>query len=65
MKVKVLNTFRDKNDHVTTYNSGTIMEVNDEARVKDLISRGLVKEFKGNQKATVVLGDASETSDKD
>lgn len=65
MKVKVLNTFRDKNDHVTMYNSGSILEVNDEARAKDLISRGLVKEFKGNQKATAVLGEAPESSEKD
>lgn len=65
MKVKVLNTFRDKYDHVTMHNSGTILEVNDEARVKDLISRGLVKEFKGNQKATAVLGEAPEPAEKD
>lgn len=55
MKVKVLNKFRDKYDHVTTYTPGMILDVKDEARAKDLTDRGLVKEFKGNQKATAVL----------
>lgn len=56
MKVKVLETFRDKNDHVTLYEKGSVIEVNDEARAKDLVSRKLVKEFRGNQKASAVLG---------
>ena len=55
MKVKVLTVFRDKNDHVTVYEPGMILEVKDEARANDLIERGLVKKFGGNQKAAAVL----------
>lgn len=55
MKVKVIDTFRDKYDHVTIYEKGTILEVQDENRAKSLIDRQLVKEFKGNQKAAVTL----------
>lgn len=55
MKVKVLEAFRDKNDHVTMYEKGTILEVQDADRAKSLIDRGLAKEFKGNQKAALTL----------
>lgn len=55
MKVKVIKKFRDKIDHVTEYAKGTILEVQDEERAKSLIDRGLTKEFKGNQKAAVIL----------
>lgn len=55
MKVKVIDTFRDKYDHVTIYEKGTILEVQDENRAKSLIDRQLAKEFKGNQKAAVTL----------
>lgn len=54
-KVKVLETFRDKHDHVTLYEKGTILEVQDEERAQSLIDRNLAKEFKGNQKAAVTL----------
>lgn len=55
MKVKVLKIFRDKHDHVTMYQEGTILEVQDEKRAKSLVDRGLAKEFKGNQKAAMIL----------
>lgn len=61
MKVKVLKLFRDKNDHVTLYEPGMILEVKDEARANDLIERGLVKKFGGNQKAAAVLETADDT----
>lgn len=57
MKIKVIQTFRDKNDHVTMYEKGTILEVQDEKRAQSLIDRNLAKEFKGNQRATAVLGE--------
>ncbi len=57
MKVKVIENFRDKHDHVTIYESGTILEVQDEERAKSLIDRKLAKEFKGNQKAAFVLSE--------
>lgn len=55
MKVKVIKTFRDKHDHVTMYEKGTILEVQDEERAQSLIDRNLAKEFKGNQKAALTL----------
>ena len=65
MKVKVTNTFRDKNDHVTMYEKGTILDVQDEKRAQSLIDRNLAKEFKGNQKAAVVLSEKQENSGGD
>lgn len=59
MKVKVLEAFRDKNDHVTMYEKGTILEVQDEKRAQSLIDRGLAKEFKGGQRADRVLSEPS------
>ncbi len=55
MKVKVIDVFRDKHDHETIYEKGTILEVQDEERAKSLIERGLAKEFRGNQKAVLTL----------
>lgn len=55
MKVKVLEKFRDKHDHVTVYEKGTILEVQDVERAQSLIDRNLAKEFKGNQKAVLTL----------
>jgi hypothetical protein len=60
MKVKVIETFRDKNDHVTMYEKGVILDVQDEKRAQSLIDRNLAKEFKGNQKASVVLSEKQE-----
>ena len=65
MKVKVTNTFRDKNDHVTMYEKGTILDVQDEKRAQSLIDRNLAKEFKGNQQAAVVLSEKQENSGGD
>ena len=56
MKVIVKKTFRDKDDHVTEYGPGTVLEVKDEARARSLVERGLCAEFKGNKKAAAVLG---------
>ncbi len=56
MKVKVKETFRDRDDHVTEYKPGMVLEVKDEARAKSLLERGLATEFKGNKAAEAVLG---------
>jgi hypothetical protein len=60
MKFKVVEKFRDKHDHVTEYEQGVILDVQDEARAADLVSRGLVKEFKGNKKAEIILEPVAE-----
>ncbi len=57
MKLIVKNTFRDKTDHVTVYEPGTILEVQDKERAVDLVKRGLCAEYKGKKAATVTLGD--------
>ena len=57
MKLNVKNTFRDKTDHVTVYEPGTILEVQDKERAVDLVKRGLCAEYKGKKAATVTLGD--------
>ena len=57
MKLIVKNTFRDKTDHVTVYEQGTILEVKDKERAGDLVKRGLCAEYKGKKAATVTLGD--------
>lgn len=45
MKVKVLSKFVDKNDFSKTYNQGDIIDNFDEARITDLVSRGLVEAY--------------------
>ena len=57
MKLKVVKTFRDKTDHVTVYEPGTILAVTDKKRASDLVKRGLCKEFKGKDAASVTLGE--------
>lgn len=57
MKLIVKNAFRDKEDHVTVYEPGTILEVKDNERAADLVKRGLCAEYKGKKAATVTLGD--------
>lgn len=57
MKLIVKNTFRDKTDHVTVYEPGTILEVKDNERVNDLVKRELCAEYKGKKAATVTLGE--------
>ena len=56
MKLVVKNIFRDKNDHVTVYEPGTILEVKDKDRAADLVRRGLCTEYKGKKAAAVTLG---------
>lgn len=46
MKVKVICVFRDKYTH-RLYNPGEVIEVEDEARVADLVSRELVEPVEG------------------
>lgn len=41
MKLNVLKTFRDRNDGVTVYHPGEVIDIEDEMRVEDLIRRGL------------------------
>ena len=57
MKLVVKNTFRDKTDHVTVYEQGTILEVKDKERGVDLVKRDLCSEYKGKKVATVTLGE--------
>lgn len=63
MKLKVINAFCDKIDHVTIYEPGTILEVKDVERAQDLITRELCKEFKGKTAPTFVLGDQESESE--
>ena len=63
MKLKVINAFCDKIDHVTVYEPGTILEVKDVERAQDLIIRELCKEFKGKTAPTFVLGDQESESE--
>ncbi len=56
MRLIVKNVFRDKEDHVTVYEPGTILDVNDEKRAADLVKRGLCSEYKGEADASFTLG---------
>lgn len=58
MKLTVRKTFRDKTDHVTVYEPGTILDVKDKERATDLVERGLCAEYNGKKDATVTLGEA-------
>lgn len=49
MKVKVLSKFVDKNDFSKTYNQGDIIDNFDEARITDLVSRGLVETYEDKE----------------
>lgn len=57
MKLIVKNTFRDKTDHVTVYEPGSILEVKDKERAADLVKRGLCAEYKGKKTTSVTLGE--------
>ena len=59
MKLTVKKIFRDKVDHVTVYAEGTILEVNDKERAKDLVERGLCAKYEGKADAVFTLGEAS------
>lgn len=50
MKVKVTSVFRDKFNG-QLYNSGEVIEIEDEARVEDLASRGLAEPIKEKKEA--------------
>ena len=63
MKLKVINAFCDKIDHVTVYEPGTILDVKDVDRAQDLITRELCKESKGKTAPTFVLGDQESKSE--
>lgn len=65
MKLKVINAFCDKIDHVTVYEPGTILDVKDVDRAQDLITRELCKEFNGKAAPTFVLGDQESESEAD
>lgn len=43
MKLKVVKGFRDKFDHSVRYQPGTVIDIEDEARAKDIVARGLGK----------------------
>lgn len=43
MKVKVIESFLDKNDNGVAYTVGTVLDWNDEARIADCQKRGLVE----------------------
>lgn len=57
MKLIVKTQFRDKTDHVTVYEPGSILEVKDTERCADLVERGLCAEYKGRKAAEVTLGE--------
>ncbi len=57
MKLIVKNVFRDKTDHVTVYEPGTILDVKDKERGADLVKRGLCAEYKGKKAASVTIGE--------
>ena len=59
MKLIVKNVFRDKEDHVTVYEPGTVLDVNDKKRASDLVKRGLCAEYKGDEPVSVILGKES------
>ena len=40
-KLKVLKPFRDKKDHKTWYKPGQTVNISDEERINDLVTRGL------------------------
>lgn len=50
MKVKVISIFRDKFTS-RLYNPGEVIEIEDEARVEDLASRGLAEPIKEKKEA--------------
>lgn len=50
MKLIVKNVFRDKIDGVTVYQPGSVIEIKDPERAKDLIGRKLCEEFKPQPK---------------
>lgn len=56
MKIKVLSKFVDKNDFSKTYNQGDIIDNFDEARITDLVSRGLVEAYEDKEEK----GDSTE-----
>ena len=65
MKLIVKNVFRDKEDHVTVYEPGTILEVNNSERASDLVKRGLCEKYEGKDVAAFTLGKpAAKTSVK-
>ena len=65
MKLIVKNVFRDKENHVTVYEPGTILEVNNSERASDLVKRGLCEKYEGKDVAAFTLGKpAAKTSVK-
>ena len=60
MKVKVLSTLVDKKDFSKTYNQGDIIDNFDEARITDLVSRGLVEAYEDKEEK----GDSTEEKNK-
>ena len=62
-KLKVKGTFRDKYDHVTVYEPGQILEVEDKERAKSLVDRGLCVKYGGKEAASVTLAKVEEAED--
>ena len=60
MKVKVLSKFVDKYDFSQVYNVGDEVETFDEARITDLVSRGLVEAYEDKEEK----GDSTEEKNK-
>ena len=50
MKLIVKNIFRDKTDGVTVYHPGSVIEIKDTERARDLLSRGLCEELNSEPK---------------
>ena len=60
MKVTVLNRFVDKDDFSKEYKPGDVVESFDEARITDLVSRGLVEAYEDKEEK----GDSTEEKNK-
>ena len=60
MKLIVKQTFRDKEDHVTVYHPGTILEMEDKERASDLVNRKLCAVYKSKTKSATDEGSQTE-----
>lgn len=62
MRVKILKEFRDKFNPTRIYEPGTYAEFDDEARVTDLVTRGLAarEELEAETKADVNTGEKTD-----
>lgn len=62
MRLTVLKPFVDKYDHVTEYQPGTTLDIEDKGRVDDLIARGLCAEAQEDPEETDSPANPNETA---